>query len=66
MFCAPGDSPAARWGLVPFREFNSRIDFIVTGTPLPLVFWNDGVTAGLPSKSLENKDLYAKYSGIRT
>ena len=36
------------------------------GTPLPLVFWNDGVTARLPSKSLRNKDLYVKYSGIRS
>ena len=35
-------------------------------TPLPLIFWNHGVAATLPSKSLRNKDLYVKYSEIRT
>jgi hypothetical protein len=35
-------------------------------TPLPPVFWNDGVTARLPPKSRSLKDLYVKYSGIRS
>ena len=35
-------------------------------TPSPSIFWNHGVTAGLPPKSLRNKDLYVKYSGIRS
>jgi hypothetical protein len=34
--------------------------------PPPLIFWNDEVTARLPPKSLRNKDLYLKYSGIRS
>jgi hypothetical protein len=35
--------------------------------PLPLlIFWNHGVRARPPSKSLRNKDLHVKYSGIRT
>jgi hypothetical protein len=34
--------------------------------PSPPVFWNDEVRARLPPKSLRNKDLYAKYSGIRS
>jgi hypothetical protein len=36
------------------------------GYPLPLIFWNDGVRARLPPRSLRNKDLYVKYSEIRT
>jgi hypothetical protein len=28
--------------------------------PIPLVFWNDGVTAGLPLKPWRNKDLIGK------
>ncbi len=40
---------------------------VIRGTlPSPLIFWNHGVRAGLPSKSLRNKDLHAKYSGQRT
>jgi hypothetical protein len=31
-----------------------------------VIFWNHGVTDGLPSKSLRNKDLHVKYSGIRS
>ena len=34
--------------------------------PSPLIFWNDGVRARPPPKSLRNKDLYVKYSGIRS
>ena len=34
--------------------------------PSRSIFWNDGVRAGLPSKSLRNKDLYVKSSGIRS
>jgi hypothetical protein len=33
--------------------------------PSPLIFWNHEITATLPSKSLRNKDLHVKYSGIR-
>jgi hypothetical protein len=41
-------------------------DLINEYPPSPLIFWNDGVRGGLPPKSLRNKDLYAKYSGIRS
>jgi hypothetical protein len=34
--------------------------------PSPLVFWNHKVRAGLCAKSFRTKDLYAKYSGIRS
>src|SRR5579863_5325536 len=34
--------------------------------PSPLVFWNHGVRGGVGSKSLRNKDLHVKYSGIKT
>ena len=34
--------------------------------PSPLIFWNLGMRARPPPKSLRNKDLYAKYSRQRT
>src|SRR5208282_788658 len=37
----------------PFRE----IHYLVSGTPPPVIFWNDEVRARLPPKSLRNKDL---------
>ena len=39
---------------------------VSTDPPPPLIFWNHGVRARLPSKSLRNKDLCVKYSGIKT
>ena len=35
-------------------------------SPFPRILWNHGVRGGLPPKSLRNKDLYVKYSGIRS
>jgi len=35
-------------------------------TPLPPVFWNHRVRRKNPARSLSLKDLYGKYSGIRT
>ncbi len=34
--------------------------------PPPVIFWNHGVTATLPSKSLRDKELCVKYCGIKT
>ena len=55
-------------GLVLFERRSRAIYRSATlgYTPLPPVFWNLWVRARLPSKSLRNKDLYAKYSGQRS
>src|ERR1700685_375442 len=40
--------------------------FLVSRTPSPLIFWNHGIRATPPSRSLSLKDLYAKSSGQRS
>jgi hypothetical protein len=47
---------------VPIREYYQ----LVSVPPSSLIFWNHGVRARLPSKSLRNKDLHVKYSEIKT
>src|SRR5713101_1194098 len=44
-------------------EASSRV---LLGTPLPCPIWNHRVTCYSDSKILICRDLYAKYSGIRT
>jgi hypothetical protein len=46
--------------------YDLLIEALIGGIPFPPIFWNDEVTARLPQKSLSNRDLHVKYSGIRS
>src|ERR1700686_765947 len=70
--CSVGPLEARRSGIIVLSRIyfaparpGGAVYFLVSRSPLPLIFWNHGIRATPLPRSLRNKVLYAKYSGQR-